>query len=86
MRNKAIIMDIDFSHEHLTFQREVRARFETHTPPDLKCKTVTGEMLPFDTQGLLGAESPYGFDDSMSAGGLADQTVCSSRQRERWCI
>ncbi len=56
-------MDIDFSPEDLAFQREVRAWFETHTPPDLKRKTVTGEMLQkddivqwqrrLDTQGWL---------------------------------
>ncbi|PUA93433.1 alkylation response protein AidB-like acyl-CoA dehydrogenase [Acidovorax sp. 107] len=41
-------MDIDFSPEDLAFQQEVRAWFKAHTPPELKRKTVTGEMLQKD--------------------------------------
>jgi len=41
-------MDIDFSPQDRAFQQEVRAWFKTHTPADLKRKTVTGEMLQKD--------------------------------------
>ena len=41
-------MDIDFSAEDLAFRREVRAWFEANTPPELRRKTVTGEMLQKD--------------------------------------